>query len=653
MFGANNFYTTSMKVFMSFLLFALLFCLFSGTGIPQSVNTRDPYALITSAYQQGQFLEAEKQLRVLLGKNPSDIQALSLLGVVLDSQQKYEEAEKAYQKAIDLGPSSAALHNNLGNHYLSQGDTAKAQQAYQRTIMLEPRHPNANLQLAQILTDRKEYPEADRRIKQLASKEMANPSIQILQARIYHGMGRAAEARNILAPLETRAAKDLRLTFSLGLAYVSMEQYKEAEDAFTRVLQADPTNFDVLYNLGFAALRGNHFERAEEVFNRALQQKPKDVDSMVGMARTLLRLNKYSQALATMVRASQSAPQRSDILLLMAEGSFKMGFYGDTAIAYDKYLKLKPNDDNARRERGFALARSFRVDEGLQDLEWYVRKHPKEPWGYFELAAAQSLKDANQALKSINMVLSLDPNFHEALYARGMLYLKLERASEAIPDFKSYLDYDPKNVQAMEQMGRALMKINQPGPAAEYLEKAIAQTPDNGNLYFQYSRALRALGRHQEVTEALAKFKQYGGGKEKVVPRPGLYDYLALSPAEQKAEHLKDLQTAIGQRPSDPDIKLRLAEEYLRRGKESEAMALIEQIRSMPLESFDMKVTARPLDAGLSAARSGTLFSGIPCRPNLYPRGCPLRLFSSRFSGVWFEDHPGNHGKTFPRKSYR
>ncbi len=566
-----------MKVFKSFLLFGLLICLFNGTGISQSVNTKDPYASITSAYEQGRYPEAEKLLRALLGKNPSDVQALSLLGVVLDAQKKFGEAEKAYLKAIEFAPTSAALHNNLGNHYLSQGDIAKAQQAFQRTIKLKPRHHNANLQLAVILADRKEFAAADRRLKILPPAELANPPVQILQARIYHGMGQKKEAQKILGPLEAQALTDLRLEFSLGLAYAAMERFQEAEEAFSAVLRADPTNFEILYNLGTAALRANNLERAVEALQRALQQRPDDVDCMVGLARTFFQNKQNAQALQLLVRANLRAPQRADILLFMAQASYNEGFYADTVIAYDKYLKLRPNDDTALREKGFALARSFGEKEGIQILEWYVKKYPKDPWGYYKLAAAQSSVAPESSLQSINKLLAMDPNFHEALYARGVLYLKLNRPQEAIADLKAFLEHNPENVQAQDQLGRALIKIDQPQAAADVFQKAIKQSPENGDLYFHYSRALRLLGRTKEMTEALARFKQLGSEQQRNVPEPGLFDYLSLSPDEQQARYMSTLQRAIEQRPSDADLKIQLAEMYFKQQKTAEAISLIDR----------------------------------------------------------------------------
>ena len=579
-----------MKFCVSLLALSLAF-----SARAQVPGKRDPFASITAAIEQGRLPEAEKALRGILQTSPENLHALSLLGVVLDSQQRYKEAEAAYLKAVRLAPDSASLLNNLGNHYLAMGDAESAYNTFKRVLVLDPVHVNANLQRAQLALDRKEYALSLRCLAKLPKAEQEAFPVRLLRMRALWGNGDKVKAEALLREIETEASSDLRYRFALAMAYVAMEKFAEAEESFTVVLQADPTNFDLLYNLAMSAMKAGHLERAAEVFQRAQQMRPDDVDSMVGLARSLMLAGKDSNALPVLVRANQLAPDRTDILLMMAQGSYNGGFYADTAAAYEKYLKLKPDDDIARRERGFALARSYRVKEGIQELEWYVKRHPQDPLGYYKLAAAQSPEDKEKSLESINKVLALDPKFHEARYARGLLYMQLNRPAEAVADLKAYLNINPENGQALDQMGRALLKVGEPQAAADYLQRAIQKNPEDGDLYFQLSRALRALGRTQEMTEALARFKQLGGAKEKMIPAPGLFDFLSLGPEEQQARSVANLKQAIAQRPGDFDLRIKLAEIYFRQSKPSDALALIDEVSRISQDPIVLGRAARVL----------------------------------------------------------
>jgi tetratricopeptide (TPR) repeat protein len=576
---------------MARLLAACLFYL-SAAGLlhPQEPGSPAIYGRITEDYQQGRLAEAEKQLRSLLDAHPAELRALSLMAVVLDGQGRYAEAEPYYLKAIALAPDSARLQNNLGNHYLSQGALDKAQLAFQRALKVDPRHSNANLQLAQICLQKKEYAAALRHIDRLPAADRSSPELQTLLVRALYGSGQKAQAAALLQKLEPQSANDLRLAFSLGMAYVEMERFGDAERTFTSVLQADPTNFDVLFNLGTAALRAGHLERAAEVYKRALDLKPDDVDCMIGFARALVDSGKEVPALPLLAKAGQLAPARPEILLLMAQASSRLGYFEDTAIAYDKYLKLKPGDDAARGQRGLALALSSKLDEGIRELEWYVRKHPGDAWGHFQLALALARRDKEKAIEPLNHALQLDPQFWDARFARGVLEVQSQRVDAAIEDLRAFLAHDPANVSALEQLGRAFLQNRQPQPAAEALKRAIDCEPGRASLYFHYSRALRLLGRSQEMNEALARFEQLGGGKSRERPAAGLFEYFKLSPAEQEAQYTRNLQSAIRYRPSDPEPDVLLAGVYLRQNKVDEALSLIGQVRQT---SKDINVQAR------------------------------------------------------------
>jgi tetratricopeptide (TPR) repeat protein len=139
--------------------------------------------------------------------------------------------------------------------------------------------------------------------------------------------------------------------------------------------------------------------------------------------------------------------------LSLARAAEDAGYYGDSALAYDEYLQIQP-DDTVRRDRARVYGYTVvRLDEGLKELAWYVHKHPDDPIGYYDLAQFSWATDPQKALDQLSTALRLDPKFVAARYNRAWLLHRLGRTAESLPDLQAALQIDPKNVRAPDQLG--------------------------------------------------------------------------------------------------------------------------------------------------------------------------------------------------------
>ncbi|MEW5979749.1 MAG: tetratricopeptide repeat protein [Acidobacteriota bacterium] len=563
---------------------AAVFGLLAGSVIhAQDSVAPSVYEQVSTLIQQAKIQEAEQTLRLALRKRPNDLRALSLLGVTLDAQERYREAERCYISALRLMPGSMTLQNNLGNHYLARGMRDRAEVAFLQVVAANSRHPNANLQLAQISLAKKQGARALRYLDNLPSAEERTPAVKLLRARALYQAEKKSSAEELLAQLEQQSVGDSRLAFSVGMVLVDWERFEDAERSFNRALAAAPASFDILYNLGLAANRAGHFDRAEEVFDIALRQRPNDVDCLLGLARVYAQRGRDRDydAAALLVQAQRMAPERSDIPLFLAQLAERLGFFEDAARAYDRYLKLQPDNDIARRERGFALARSGKLRDGLRDLQWYVSKHPREARGLYVLALAVGLEDREKSLQYLNQVLIIDPDLVTARYARAVLNVQGGDPASAIEDLKVFLQHDPANVRAWDQLGQAYLLLEDPQQAVRAFSHALDLSPEDRTVLIHHSRALRKLGRTDELKDVLARFKQVVSDEPARPPQSGLFDYLSLSRAEQHSQYLAYLKKSVNASPKDYRLKLQLGKMLISQGNRAAGVEGIREIRTL------------------------------------------------------------------------
>jgi tetratricopeptide (TPR) repeat protein len=581
-----------MTAFLQLFVFPLLLAPVPAARaqIPSSV-----YEQAASALEQGNFSAAEQLLRPALREHPDDSRALGLMGVVLDAQKRYDEAEDFYERALKLDPHFAPLLNNLGNHYLKKGDMGRAEEAYLKVVSIDPSHPNANLHLAQMSVAAKKGDAALRYLGRLTATSQAEPGVELLRAQALEMAGQHAQAEALLRTIEGQARGDPHIWFSLGMILVGWQRYDEGEKAFTRALNAAPSNPDILYNLGLAATRAGHLDRAIEVFQILLRQRPDDVDCLYNLARVYSNRDQDDQAVFLLVKAQQLAPNRPDIALLLARASENLGYYTDTAAAYNQYLKLRPDDDIARRERGFALARSAKFEQGLVDLRWYIQKHPKDARGLYELGIAETVREKPKALEHLNQAIDLEPKLTAARYARAVLLYQDGKASEAVRDLTYVVKLEPDDYRALDQLGEAYMALGRPQDALEVLSRAARLAPDDPKVLAHYSRVLLRVGRTEEGEKVLGQFQKLQRDPLGRRLYSGLFDFVRLPPAEQQARYIDSLRRQVSMNPSDPVLKARLGKALFAQGRADVGLATLRDVHTLTADPKILSDCARVL----------------------------------------------------------
>ena len=549
-------------------------------------------------HKQGSFQAAESLLRQVLRDRPADSAALSLLGVVLDAQRKHEEAEHSYLQALASAPRSAGAWNNLGNHYLALEQAEKAESAFLKLLEINPRHANANVQLARIAVLRKRGAEALRYLGNLGLSDQKEPAIGLLRAEALHLVGRRQKATTTVDRLLQEFGRDPKVAFTLGVTLASWKEYGRAEAAFSRALEYDPSNPEVLYNLGVVALRSDRLERAQGVFESLLKRRPGDAGAHFHLAQVLVRRGETERALLSLLEARKLAPDRTDILLMLAQTSAEAGFSTDAAIAYEEYLRRNPSDALARRERGYAYARAGMVPEALADLTWYVAKFPQDPAGHLELAMTYTLVDRAKAFYHIEEALWLRQEFVPARQLRGALQYLEGRASEALPDLEFVADRNPKNVRVLEQLGQAYLALNRPAEAEKLLRRAVELAPENRRALMHLGRALSDLGRSEEAATYLDRLERIGPDRGSVKSGGGLFDFLALSPTEQRERYERNLMAAMRTRPSDPELKVRWASLLMADGKTEASLAGFREVLELSPNAAVLAAGSRSLIDG-------------------------------------------------------
>ena len=533
-----------------------------------------------AALSHGDFAAAERTLQADVQTHPNDAPALTLLGVALDHLGKLPEADDVHRRALANSPRSTDVLNNYANHLVGAGKDDEARKVYLQVVALDPAQFNANVQLARLALKQEGGAEALGYLKHLPANQQEAPPVAVLRLAALDQTGDHAGADALAARLSAATGSDLGLNFSVGLALANAGQFERAETFFTKALAAAPADFNVLVNLGVVASHAGHNERARELLEAALRQQPQNVDVLYNLALVDVALQQTEPALRSLAQAARLAPQRSDIQKLLAITTGDLGALEDTAAAWDRYLKLEPNDDFARRERGFTAIQMGKFEQGMPDLEWFVTRHPDDAVGHFELGQAESKDEPAKGLQHLDRALALKPDFAAAHAFRGSLYYQSGKFEAAVADLEAAASLRPDDAVTLDRLGQTYSALDKPADAVRVLRRAAELAPGDSKTILHFARALADAGLAAESKVEMDRFRQLGPVTNKAVPG-GLVDYLSLTPEQQHADYRARVEKAARANPGDAAAQVNLLKLLLDDGNFDQVAATAHRIAGL------------------------------------------------------------------------
>ena len=533
-------------------ILAALFAV-AGVGLAQAPSPAMRAAM--AALARGDFVAAEPMLRSEVAAHPDDPWALSLLGASLDSQKRPAEADEFHRRAVASSPRSVEVLNNFATHLWLSGREEEADKVYQRIIAIDPAHVNANLQLARAALMAGNGADALHCLDRLPAAERERPRALLPRLEALYRSGKPAEADALAARMLEMARGDTDLAFAACVSLSNAQQFGKAEACFETALKANPASFNLLYNTGVAAARAGDPARAREVLETALRQQPRNVDTLYALASANYALREWEATMQLLSRASALDPARADVQKMLALAATDLGALDDASAAWDRYLKLQPNDDAARRERGYTAFQRGHLELGLPDLEWFAAKHPNDVVGHYELGLAQRGTDMLKALAEFDRALGLDPQYVPARTARGSLYYQMGKPEEALKDLEAATRLRPNDAAGLDRLGQTYQALDRTADAVRVLRRAAELAPQDSKTLLHFARALADAGNIDESKAVMDRFRQLGPEKQTGV-RAGFTEYLSLSDEERHADYKVRLEDAIRAHPDDPALRV-------------------------------------------------------------------------------------------------
>ena len=193
---------------------------------------------------------------------------------------------------------------------------------------------------------------------------------------------------------------------------------------------------------------------------------------------------------------------------------------------YNQYLKLMPQErvekiftlramlqemgaDSERRqcdllrELGLLFAAEQDYENAITSWEKLLDINPDDHEAWYARGLTLSvLGRKEEAVQSYDRAVAINPNYHEAWYARGLALDDLGRKEEAVQSYDKAVDIKPDYHAAWFNRGLALDDLGRKEEAVQSYNKALDIKPDKHEAWVRRGVVLTYLGRYEEALQS-------------------------------------------------------------------------------------------------------------------------------------------------------
>ena len=336
----------------------------------------------------GQTASAQQNLSEALRLDPSQFDAIYLLGVMSQEAGDFSGAAQRFEHALTLQPGSPMVLQELCNVSFLAGDMVRARSAAEAGIAVQPDGAMFHHFLGSLLVN----------------------------------AGDAAGAVTSLNAAIRLAPDNPETHYTLGLAQAMLRRMDEAQQSYRRALSLRPAYSPALNSLSALLTELGLPLAAVELSQQALALNDQDAESHNCMGNALLALGRIDEAIGcyqrTLALRGDLAEAHNNLgLALIAQGA-----YAQAVESLNRAVSIKPTYARGYSNLGNALQKQNRLEEAVQAYKQAYSLEPDFVQAHNNHAVAlQAQGRHEQAIESWRRALALQPDYLEGW--SNMLYV--------------------------------------------------------------------------------------------------------------------------------------------------------------------------------------------------------------------------------------
>lgn len=242
-----------------------------------------PISLAVAHHQAGRLAEAETLYRDILARQPDDLNALNLLGVLTRQTARPQEATELLQRAAANPQAAADVHYNLGTALNDLQRWSDAAAAFRRALATQPQRADFWNMLGVSFNRLGRIADALACYRAAASVDPANAACYSNLGACLMQSAQGTAALPMLRRAVTLAPDHVQALNNFGAALNSVLLWREASRCFQQALILAPAFAEGWNNLGSALRQRDRARAAVTATERAVRINPDFGDARLNL----------------------------------------------------------------------------------------------------------------------------------------------------------------------------------------------------------------------------------------------------------------------------------------------------------------------------------------------------------------------------------
>lgn len=470
-------------------------------------------------------------------------------------EQLLDQVRERATQLLGMKDGSYDGHRLLGQLSLLKGQPAEAVKQFEQANSIKPDQAPLILAYFTALVQNDQFPAAEKLARDLLAKQPNySPMYDLLYVE-YAIRKQFDLGEQVLRTKIEQNPKSSQYVLQLAAHYGSTQQREKMEETIRRL--GDEQNFldGHLVAGDFYFLQMREFERAREQYEAGMRAFPKEkLTYQKRMVELYVATNRPTEANKLLQTVLEEAPNDSDAQAMRAAMRLNTGDRDEVNLAATELQNLvtkTPGNHTFRFSLGRALLAKGDVDQAQVQLEEALKLRP-DFVGARELLARVFLarNDGGKALQEAEAILKLDANSLTGHLIRSSALLLLGERQKARQELDFIIRNYPQNAEARYQVGYLAWEDKDYAKASQLF----------GELYKANPKDLRGL--------------------------VGMVETLAGQ--NRMPEAVRQIEAAAAAEPDRRDLKLAVANMYVRAARYDEAITKYNEILSKDPTAADI-----------------------------------------------------------------